>query len=451
MDAVEKRILNIIDEHAEKIKDFGRDIFNHAELGYKEFRTAKKFAEELTKLGYDPEENIAVTGVKSYLKGTHDTKVNLAIMGELDALPISNASHSNPETGAAHCCGHNAQLTGVLGAAIALADPEVKKALDGVPVFIAVPAEECVDLEYRESLAEKGAIRYYGGKCEMIRVGAMDDIDLVVGHHSTTGDYHVAIDNSPSTGFVSKTVRFKGKASHAAGAPEKGVDALAAAGVALHAVDVQRESFKDSDTVRVHGYLSKGGEAVNVIADEAVLQYLVRAGNIPAIKDANYKVDRAMLAGAIATGAGMEISTTPGYLPTVPLHDISLIEGVLDEIVELYGLKRNPKDKQQHISGGSTDYGDVSYVFPLMQFNTGGMSGTGHNPSYNVSDENTAYVLTAKIFAIAAYRLLKDGAKAAIKLKDGFVPKFTKEEYLQYMESMLEKKVTEITPAPEKK
>lgn len=446
MDATEKRILEIIDAHAAEIKEFGNDIFSHAELGYKEFRTAGKFIEKLQKLGMNPQGEIAVTGVKCELPGTRDRQVRVAVMGELDALPISNASHSNPETGAAHCCGHHAQLTGVFGAAIALSDPEVKAQLDGIPVFMAAPAEECVDLEFRENLAKEGKIRYFGGKCEMIRVGALDDIDVVVGHHSMTGEYDVSVGNGASTGFVSKTVRYEGKAAHAAGAPHRGIDALAAAGLALHAVDMQRESFRDSDTVRVHGMITKGGEAVNVIADDVVMQYLVRAGNIEAIKDANYKVDRALKAGAVATGAGLEISTTPGYLPTVPLHDVSLLESVLDELVQLYGIKRDPDDLDEGISGGSTDYGDVSYLLPLIQFNTGGMGGNGHNPNYHVSDEQTAYVLTAKIFALTTYRLLKDKAKAAKELKAGFKALFNKEEYLQYMESMLSK--TEIAQEP---
>ena len=438
MDAMEQRILQVIDAHAEEIKAFGRDIFHHAELGYKEHRTAGKFAEALRRLGIQPQEGLAITGVKGELPGTRDQKVRVAVMGELDALPISNASHTNPETGAAHCCGHHAQLTGVLGAAIALSDPEVKANLDGVPVFMAVPAEECVDLEFKERLAQEGKIRYFGGKCEFIRIGAMDDIDLVVGHHSSTGDFEAGLGNSPSTGFVSKTVRYKGKASHAAGAPQKGVDALNAAALGMHALELQRESFRDEDTVRVHGFISKGGEAVNVIADD-VVQYLVRAANIPAIKDANYKVDRAMKAGAVATGAGVEISTTPGYLPTVPLYDTSLLESAIDDVLAATGGRRDPDDHDMTVGGGSTDYGDISYVMPLLQFHTGGMCGSGHNPNYDVANEDTAYLLTAKLFALITYRLLRDGAKEAQKLKEGFRPLFSKKEYLAYMESMLEK------------
>ena len=216
----------------------------------------------------------------------------------------------------------------------------------------------------------------------------------------------------------------------------------------MHALELQRESFRDKDTVRVHGFISKGGEAVNVIADDVVLQYLVRAGNIPAIQDANYKVDRAMKAGAVGTGAGLEISTTPGYLPTVPLYDTTLLEKAIDDVLTVTGGRRDPNDHDMAVGGGSTDYGDISYVLPLLQFHTGGMCGSGHNPSYDVENEDTAYLLTAKLFALITYRLLKDGAAEAQKLKDGFKPLFSKEQYLEYMESMLEKTVIEMKEPP---
>lgn len=75
MDAIEQRIFQLIDEHAEEIKEFGRDIFHHAELGYQEHRTAGKFAEALRRLGMEPQEGLAVTGVKSELTGTRDRKL----------------------------------------------------------------------------------------------------------------------------------------------------------------------------------------------------------------------------------------------------------------------------------------------------------------------------------------------------------------------------------------
>ena len=105
----------------------------------------------------------------------------------MDALPIPNHPDAWSETGASHCCGHNAQLTGVVGAAMALADPEVAAAMGGNLCFMAVPAEEYVDVEYRVGLMKEGKLRYGGGKCELIRVGAFDDVDIALGHHSMPG------------------------------------------------------------------------------------------------------------------------------------------------------------------------------------------------------------------------------------------------------------------------
>ena len=135
-------IINIIDAHRDQIIDFAKDIYTHAELGYKEFRTAEKFANFMKDLGLPTKEHLAVTGVKAYLNEEEKTNVSLALIGELDALRIPEHKYANPETQGAHCCGHHAQLAGVIGAALALTNEDVKKELDGQVVFFAVPAEE---------------------------------------------------------------------------------------------------------------------------------------------------------------------------------------------------------------------------------------------------------------------------------------------------------------------
>ncbi len=160
MDKIEQKICEIIDGKKEEIMAFGRDIFCHAELGYKEVRTSGKFVEEMKKLGLDAETGLAITGVKSYLKPKGSTEgPTLAVIGEMDALPIPNHPDAWSETGASHCCGHNAQLTGVVGAAMALADPEVAAAMGGNLCFMAVPAEEFVDMEYQGAADEGGQAR----------------------------------------------------------------------------------------------------------------------------------------------------------------------------------------------------------------------------------------------------------------------------------------------------
>ena len=112
MEEIEKRICKIIDGHSDELISFGDDIWHHAELGFQEHRTAGKFAEKMKTLGLETQERLAVIGVKSCLHGFFDGPT-ICLMGELDALPIPACAAANPKTGAAHCCGHNAQLTGV--------------------------------------------------------------------------------------------------------------------------------------------------------------------------------------------------------------------------------------------------------------------------------------------------------------------------------------------------
>ncbi len=443
LDRTEERILKIIDENAEEIIAFARDIYTHGELGYKEFETSRKFAGFMKRLGLEVEEGLAVTGVKSYLNLTKKDNVSLALIGELDALRIPEHKCANRDTQAAHCCGHNAQLAGVIGAAIALSAPEVADKLDGQVVFFAVPAEEYGEIEFKNSLKQQGKIRYGGGKCELIRIGAFDDIDLSIAHHISCSD-DITFHRKSNNGFVSKVIKYKGRASHAAGAPENGVNALNAASLGLSALAYQRETFKDDDHVRVHPIITKGGNLVNVVPDEVVIETLVRASGIDAILDAAEKTDRAFRAGALAIGAKVEIETMPGYLPTIPqepepeLVDAARLAAVFGSGLE--GRKAyNVVIEEPNYSGGSTDVGDLQHIQPVLVFNTGGAKGGLHSAVYEITDEELAYVTTARIFALGAYRLLRDGAVKAKEILNNYTPPLTKEQYIDYMESMIKR------------
>ncbi|MDR3121215.1 MAG: amidohydrolase [Clostridiales bacterium] len=430
MDATQKRIVERIDEHREEIIAFARDIYTHAELGYKETRTAKKFAEALKSRNLPViKEHLAVTGVKGYLK-KEAAGPTVALIGELDALRIPTHKFANPETQAAHCCGHHAQLAGVAGAAFALADPEVSAALDGNVIFFAVPAEEYGEIEFKNQLKAEGKIRYGGGKCELIRIGAFDDVDLSLAHHSGEG---LGVGNGSSNGFVSKVIRIIGRAAHAAARPHLGINALNAAALGHTALQYQRETFRDEDSVRVHPILTKGGDLVNVVPDEAVLEALVRAKNTEAILDANEKTDRSFKAGADALGAGYEITTMPGYLPQIP----AAAHPALITAVELAAPGREFKLSSGAHGAGSTDVGDVQHILPTLTFHTGGVRGAFHSPEFEVTDEDEAYILTAKIFALGAYELLKDGAAQAREAVENYKAPFTKDTYIAYMESLM--------------
>lgn len=429
MDHIEQKIVNAIEANAEVIIDIGRKIWNHPELGYKEKNTSALFSKFCADHGLTVQKDLAITGVKGYLKSPAEDQITIALMGELDALPMSDSPYAHPETGAAHTCGHNAQMAGMMGAMLALTDPEVKEALGGNVVFFAAPAEEFVEMEFKRGLMDQGKIGYGGGKSELIRIGAFDDVDLVLAHHIAPGTT-LAISNHKSNGFMSKIIRYNGVAAHAAEAPHEGVDALNAASIAMAAINCQRESFREKDTVRIHGFVSKGGEAMNVIANQITMEYSVRANNIPAILDANRKFDRAILAGAVATGCGAEIITMPGYLPVIPQKDTSFLEAALEDAAGNYEVCRQDPGIVQ---GGSTDLGEVSHLLPVYQFNTGGYEGSLHGKDTHPVDEYLAYVVTAKIFALAAYKLLKNNGAHAKKICSETSATMTKQSYTDYM------------------
>src|SRR5205807_4091712 len=149
---------------------------------------------------------------------------------------------------------------------------------------------------------------------ELVAKGHFDDIDMAmmihVGSHDQMSKRSYIADSS--NGALVKQIRFFGRASHAGGAPQLGINALSAAMIALNAIHAQRESFYDQDTIRIHPIITKGGDAVSVVPAEVHMETFVRGGSREAIIDANIKVDRCLRAGAMAMGAEVEINTIPG-------------------------------------------------------------------------------------------------------------------------------------------
>ncbi|MBQ8529519.1 MAG: M20/M25/M40 family metallo-hydrolase, partial [Clostridia bacterium] len=169
------RVCEIIDRRAEDIYAIGDKILAKPEMGYREFETAAVVKEELAKLGIPYKSELAVTGVKGNLKG-RSSRARVAVIGELDAVTCSTHPTADPVSGAAHACGHNIQIAVMLGAAMALS--EVSSELDGDVCFFATPAEEYVEIGFREKLSERGDIKFFGGKQELIRLGEFDDVDM---------------------------------------------------------------------------------------------------------------------------------------------------------------------------------------------------------------------------------------------------------------------------------
>jgi len=428
-----QRVYSCIENHREEVIRIGEDIRIHPELGFKENRTADIVQHHLKQLGVPFESGIALTGVKGLLSRQSGEKpgVRVAYLGELDSVLVRNHPDADPETGAAHACGHNAQIAALIALAYGLVESEAMAHLDGDVALMAVPAEEYVEVEYRLKLRESGKIHYLGGKPEMIRLGAFDDIDITLSTHLSASDKYKMGANGLSNGCLVKQVRFSGKASHAGGSPHSGINALRAAMIAMQSIDAIRETFKDEDHIRVHPIITKGGELVNVIPDDVTLETYVRGASIEAIDQAAKKVDRCLKAGAMALRATVHITSLPGYLP----------RAISEELTEIYcrnacSLVGKDMWREPTFGAGSSDMGDVSHLMPALEGSASGATGTGHGADYSISDPETAYITPAKVAAATLIDLLWDGAGEARKVLDNYKPPMTKEEYLDYMDGL---------------
>ena len=397
------------------------------ELGFKEYKTAEKFASLLRGLGREPRTGVANTGVIDVFKGAK-SELRVAVMGELDAILVADHPDADPMTGAVHACGHNAQLSAVAAIACALHDTGLMDELDGDVVLMGVPAEENVEITYRNKLREEGKLWFLSGKQEFIRLGEFDDIDVSVMQHSAVAaPGFKAGASSVCNGFTVKLINYKGKAAHAGAAPFEGVNALNAAMLGLMAVHAQRETFRDEDHIRVHPIITKGGDIVNIVPADVRLESYVRGSNTAAILEASEKVNRAFRSGADAVGAECEIIELPGYLPVIQCEELNAL--MYEQLKTLVGdgvLNDCPG-----FGGGSTDLGDVSHLMPAIQSFFAGVEGGLHTKDFCMKDKELAMLTAAKAMLCLVIELLYGGAEVGKAIKKGFKPVLTREQYLR--------------------
>src|SRR5688572_9773366 len=431
-DELKRRVWEAVDRRGEEIVGLGEEIRRHPELGFKEIKTARLVEETFRKLGLAPRAGLALTGVRADAQGQAGAGPTFAVLGELDALVVAGHPEGDPQTGAAHACGHNAQIAGMLGAAMALLDAKAFDQLAGRVAFFAVPAEEYGDVEWRVSQARAGKLEFLGGKPELLRLGHFDDVELAMVMHGTTRpeDGRAGVPAS-NNGCVVKTVRYLGRAAHAGGAPHMGINALYAAQIALMGINAIRETFRDEDTIRVHPIITHGGSQVNVIPGEVRLETYVRGRTVDAIMAANTRVDRAFRAGALALGAKVEIETLAGYMLMV--CDPTMAEYFKDTMAEMVGAEHY---RQIGHRTGSTDMGDLSQVMPVLHPYIGGARGTGHGPDFEIVDNSLAYIAPAKALASMAIDLMYDGAAGARQVLAKAQPALTREQYFAFQRSI---------------
>ncbi len=428
--ALKEKICGIIDLHRNEIIEAGQSIYDHPQLGYKEEYATEVMTKAFRQLGLEVEENIAVTGCRARSKSEKEGP-RIAVLGELDAIICSEHPDADPNTGAIHACGHNIQAAAMLGVAIGLVKSGAMEELDGAVDFMAVPAEEYVELEFRDRLRKTGKIRYFGGKQELIHKGYFDEVDISMMIHALNLQGKSILTSGKGNGFIGKKVKFIGKEAHAGGAPQDGINALNAAMLALNNIHAQRETFPESERIRVHPIITKGGDIVNVVPADVRMELYVRGRTIPGIVKANEKVNRSLKAGAMAIGAEVEIEEIPGYLPLLTEDHLDSV--FYENAAELVG-------RDAIVTGGdftgSFDFGDVSHLMPSLHPFVAGVTGDLHTREFTNTDPELAYIVSAKAMAMTIVDLLYGGAEQAKQIIKEFKPKMTKTEYLAYLESV---------------
>ncbi|MDD6316750.1 MAG: amidohydrolase [Clostridia bacterium] len=415
----QKLIVKNVDTHKQLILDAERWLWAHPQTGYTEWEANGYLTEKFEALGYTLTQAGNIPGFYTDID-TGKPGPKLCIMGELDALDIAN--HPESVNGMTHCCGHHGQVSALLGIAAALKEPGALDGLSGSIRLMAVPAEEMIQLAFREELRKQGVIGYMGGKVEFMARGYFDDVDIAMMVHGGSNgddiDFKCGLGNN---GCMAKTIKFKGKSSHAGGAPHLGVNAQYAAMLGLQAVNDLRETFQEKDTIRFHPIMMGVNCAVNIIPDEMKIESYVRGRTIEAIKRENKKVNRALTGAALAMGAGVELCDRPGYSPEI--HDKAFMQLIEKCCGELVGPERVKFDYNAW-STGSSDFGDITCVMPGVQFNASGASGTGHGIDYYITDANRLCVNSAKAQLFVTDALLSNDAAAAREIIANYQPQY---------------------------
>ena len=367
-----KAVIQSLEAKKQQYVDVATNIWNLAELGYKEGKSANLLQSMLKEEGFTIETGVA--GIPTAFTATFGSGTPvIGVLGEYDALPgfSQDAVPFKKELSGntnGHACGHH--LFGSASAAAAIA---VKNWL--------------------KTTGRKGTIRFYGtpaeeggaGKVYMVRAGLFQDVDAVIHWHP--GDDNNA---NPISSLSNKSAkfRFRGIASHAAASPERGRSALDAVEALNYMVNMMREHIPEKS--RVHYVITRGGEAPNVVPAFAEVYYYIRHPEMDVVKDLFNRVTKAAEGAALGTGTTMDYEVIHGVYNLLPnqilstnlYENLKMVGGVTyDKTEEDFALKifpsLNRKDvnisdaalvkpyaDQSDEAFGSTDVGDISWLVP---------------------------------------------------------------------------------------
>jgi amidohydrolase len=318
-----------VDACERDLVDLARRIHAHPELRFEEHMASAWLAEFVAARGHAVERGVAGMPTAFVARAGRGQGPRVAILAEYDALP-----------GVGHACGHNLIATGAVGAfvAAAAAVATATGGLAGEVALLGTPAEE-------------GG----GGKIEMIKAGIFEGIDAAMMFHPFDRDLlaHRALAS------VWIEFEFTGVPSHAAIAPHAGRSALTACLDTFRLIDGQRVHFRDG--VRVHGYVTDGGQAVNIVPERAACEVSVRALDGAELDRVRGIVERCARAAAMASDVGVQIQVRKGYRDMINNMALARRFGA-----HLEALGRKPREHDDRVGAGSTDMGDVSHVVPSI-------------------------------------------------------------------------------------
>jgi len=355
-------VKRLVDLHRSELIKLSLAIHSNPELGFKEEQASARLETFLEKNGFKIEKGVG--GLPTAFKAIYGTgKPVIAFLAEYDALP---------EVG--HACGHNIIAASAVGAGVAskyIVDNKV-----GTIMVIGTPAEEL-----------------FGGKVTMVKKGVFKGIDAAMIVHP--GVRNMAI--VESLACITVIVEFYGKAAHAAANPEEGINALEAMILSFNAINSLRQHIKDR--ARIHGIITHGGEAANVVPAYTRAEIIARALDSDYLDDLKQKVENCFTGASIATGARLEYKWSEDYY--APMNNNLTIAQLFVDNMESLGRKVEPFESR--FDFGSTDMGNVSQVVPAI------------HPEVAIASVDT--LLHSKEFASAAasesgHEGLLDAAKA---------------------------------------
>ncbi|MGV9670070.1 M20 family metallopeptidase [Gordonia sp. NPDC003504] len=340
------------------LTELSRNLYDHPEIAWEEERSARRVADRLADAGFSVTERFCnLDTAFAAVVGSGD--LHIALCAEYDALP-----------GLGHACGHNLISAITVGAARALA-PMV----DDLGITLSVIGTP----------AEEGG----GGKIEMLERGGFD------GQHAAAMVHPGPVDVARARPFaVSHShVEYRGKAAHAAAYPERGVNAADAFTIAQVAIGLLRQQLPSS--VRVHGMMTRGGEAPNAIAERTEGRWYVRAETLAELAEVEPRVMRCFEAGALASGA--QLTVTPESKPYAEFHTDDELLGCYERRALALG-RRFESGADSMMARASTDMGNVSQVLPAIH----PYIGIDSMPAVNHQIEFAAATLTSAAEAAIA-------------------------------------------------